>query len=145
MKIIKILSGSAMLLILLTGCQNNNTPAKGTSVEENSPGEPIALAGTVKKGDHVPSELVCMVNDAYMGKEQIKVDFEGKIYYGCCNMCKERIPKDAAVRTAIDPQTMKSVDKASAYIVMIGENGEVAYFESKQTYDQFILEKQQQN
>ncbi|WP_293918298.1 MULTISPECIES: hypothetical protein [unclassified Sphingobacterium] len=145
MKIIKILSGSAMLLILLTGCQNNNTPAKGTSVEENSPAKPIALAGTVKKGDHVPSELVCMVNDAYMGKEQIKVDFEGKTYYGCCNMCKERIPKDAAVRTAIDPQTMKSVDKASAYIVMIGENGEVAYFKSKQTYDQFILEKQQQN
>lgn len=145
MKIIKILSGSAMLLILLSGCQNNNTPAKGTSVEENSSAKPIALAGTVKKGDHVPSELVCMVNDAYMGKEQIKVDFEGKTYYGCCNMCKERIPKDAAVRTAIDPQTMKSVDKASAYIVMIGENGEVAYFESKQTYDQFILEKQQQN
>lgn len=142
MKIIKMLSASAMLLILLSGCQNNNTPAKVTSAEESSPAEPIALAGTVKKGDHVPSELVCMVNDAYMGKEQIKVDFEGKTYYGCCNMCKERIPKDAAVRTAIDPQTMKSVDKASAYIVMIGDNGEVAYFESKQTYDQF-LEKQQ--
>ncbi|EFK58737.1 hypothetical protein ACFU8T_12540 [Sphingobacterium spiritivorum] len=142
MKILKMLSGSVMLLILLSGCQNNNTPAKETIVEESSPAEPIALAETVKKGDHVPSELVCMVNDAYMGKEQIKVDFEGKTYYGCCNMCKERIPKDAAVRTAIDPQTMKSVDKASAYIVMIGDNGEVAYFESKQTYDQF-LEKQQ--
>ncbi|MGJ1448445.1 hypothetical protein ACR79S_17845 [Sphingobacterium spiritivorum] len=142
MKIIKMLSASAMLLILLSGCQNNNTPAKVTSAEEISPVKPAASPGTVKKGDHVPSELVCMVNDAYMGKEQIKVDFEGKTYYGCCNMCKERIPKDAAVRTAIDPQTMKSVDKASAYIVMIGDNGEVAYFESKQTYDQF-LEKQQ--
>ncbi|SUJ03454.1 Uncharacterised protein [Sphingobacterium spiritivorum] len=142
MKIIKMLSASAMLLILLSGCQNNNTPAKVTSAEETSPVKPAALPGTVKKGDHVPSELVCMVNDAYMGKEQIKVAYEGKTYYGCCNMCKERIPKDAAVRTAIDPQTMKTVDKASAYIVMIGDNGEVAYFESKQTYDQF-QEKQQ--
>ena len=142
MKILKMLGGSAMLLILLSGCQNNNTPAKVTSAEETIPVKPAASPGTIRKGDHVPSELVCMVNDAYMGKEQIKVDFEGKTYYGCCNMCKERIPKDAAVRTAIDPQTMKSVDKASAYIVMIGDNGEVAYFESKQTYDQF-LEKQQ--
>ncbi|MBO9592914.1 MAG: hypothetical protein J7599_08385 [Niabella sp.] len=87
-----------------------------------------------KKGDAVPSHLVCMVNDAFMNKEQIAVPFNGKTYYGCCEMCKNRIPKDAAVRKATDPATGKVVDKASAYIVITGNNGEVSYFESADTY-----------
>ncbi|SDC39234.1 hypothetical protein [Niabella drilacis] len=87
-----------------------------------------------KKGDPVPSNLVCMVNDAYMGKAQIAVPFNGNTYYGCCEMCKNRIPQDAAVRTAKDPATGKLVDKASAYIVITGNNGEVSYFENAESY-----------
>lgn len=52
-------------------------------------------------------------------------------------MCEERIPKDASVRYAIDPHTMQKVDKASAYIVMISAEGEVAYFENKNSFDAF--------
>lgn len=95
-----------------------------------------------KKGDVVPKALVCMVNDAYMGKEQLKVEHEGKVYYGCCAMCQSRIPEDETVRQAKDPFTLETVDKADAYIVMIGDNGEVAYFKNEANYQQFIAEAQ---
>lgn len=90
--------------------------------------------GSYKKGDAVPGNLVCMVNDAYMGKEQIAVPFNGNTYYGCCEMCKNRIPADASVRKATDPATGKRVDKASAYIVITGDKGEVSYFENAASY-----------
>jgi len=74
--------------------------------------------------------LVCMVNDMDMGKAQIPVVVEGRTYYGCCAMCKERLAKDAAVRSAIDPVSGKSVDKAKA---VIGKrpDGSVVYFETE--------------
>lgn len=86
----------------------------------------------------VPSDEVCMVNDAYMGKKQFEVKFDGKTYYGCCEMCKERIPKDATVRMAIDPYSHKQVDKANAVIAVTGNNGEVSYFENKENYAKYV-------
>jgi YHS domain-containing protein len=93
------------------------------------------------KGDQVPNETVCMVNNAYMGKRQIEVPHNGKTYYGCCEMCVERIPKDQSVREAVDPYTGKKVDKATAYIVIISDEGEVAYFENKENYIQFLAQQ----
>ncbi|MDM1407605.1 hypothetical protein [Myroides sp. DF42-4-2] len=93
-----------------------------------------------KKGDAVPKELVCMVNDAYMGKQQLEVMHQGKMYYGCCAMCKSRIPEDESVRVALDPFSLEQVDKAEAYIVIIGNNGEVAYFKNEENYQQFVAE-----
>lgn len=93
------------------------------------------------KGEQVPNETVCMVNNAYMGKKQIEVPHQGKMYYGCCKMCVERIPNDRSVREAIDPHTGKKIDKATAYIVMISDEGEVAYFENKENYAQFLAQK----
>jgi YHS domain-containing protein len=74
--------------------------------------------------------LVCMVNDQDMGKAQIPVVVEGKTYYGCCAMCKERLAKDANARTGVDPVSGKSVDKAKA---VIGKrpDGTVVYFETE--------------
>ncbi|WP_413513547.1 hypothetical protein [Myroides odoratus] len=95
-----------------------------------------------KKGDAVPSELVCMVNDAYMGKKQLEVEHEGKMYYGCCAMCQTRIPEDEGVRKAIDPFSLETVDKAEAYIVLIGDNGEIAYFKNEENYKQFAAAAQ---
>lgn len=105
-------------------------------------GGDVAASGQYKKGDVVPKELVCMVNDAFMGKEQLKVEHEGKVYYGCCAMCQSRIPEDETVRVAKDPFTLETVDKADAYIVMIGDNGEVAYFKNEANYQQFVAEAQ---
>ncbi|WP_410879851.1 hypothetical protein [Myroides sp. DW712] len=105
-------------------------------------GAAVATLEKYKKGDVVPKELVCMVNDAYMGKEQLKVEYEGKVYYGCCAMCQSRIPEDETVRQAKDPFTLEIVDKADAYLVLIGDNGEVAYFKNEANYQQFVAEAQ---
>jgi YHS domain-containing protein len=64
----------------------------------------------------VDSEYRCMVNDAVYDKKQVHVRAEGKDCYGCCEMCKERLAKDAALRVAIDPVSGKEVDKATAVI-----------------------------
>jgi YHS domain-containing protein len=84
--------------------------------------------------------LVCMVNDMDMGKAQIPVVVEGQTYYGCCAMCKERLAKDAAVRTAIDPVSGKKVDKAKA---VIGKrpDGSVVYFESEKNLRQYAAKR----
>lgn len=136
----------AIAAIVLVSCTNEAPKAgaaiSGTPAQKNVSAPTTAETSTPKKGDQVPNNLVCMVNDAYMGKQQLEVPFEGKLYYGCCEMCKERIPNDAKVRVAIDPHSLKKVDKATAYIVLIGDQDEVAYFESKDNYDAFLKSSQ---
>lgn len=77
----------------------------------------------------VESKSVCMVNDRAMAIEQIEVKIDGKVYYGCCPMCKERLEKDEAARYAIDPVSGKKVDKAKAVIGAL-PGAAVVYFES---------------
>lgn len=84
----------------------------------------------------VPNDKVCMVNDKFMAEDQIPVPFEGKTYYGCCEMCVTKLQGDVTARTAIDPHTGKSVDKASAYIVMKPDKT-VLYFTSKDTFVEY--------
>jgi len=96
------------------------------------------VTATPQSGDHVPSNLVCMVNNAYMGVPQLEVAYEGKMYYGCCAMCQERIPKDKKARVAVDPYSLKDVDKADAYIVLVGDRGEVVYFENEKNYRELM-------
>ena len=91
---------------------------------------------------HVPTDEVCMVNDKHMEKKQLEVPFDEKMYYGCCNMCVERIPNDETVRKATDPFTGQKIDKASAYIVSLNKEGNVAYFESEENFQQFLKENQ---
>lgn len=139
----KFLSIVAIAAVLFIGCSENKNNETTSSIEVNSaapsPATPTSnvKSNEPKKGDHVLSNLVCMVNDVYMGQQQLEVAFDGKMYYGCCEMCKERIPQDESVRYAIDPQTVKKVDKATAFIVLIGDSGEVAYFENEQNYNAF--------
>lgn len=123
-----------VLFIAACGERPEKPEAKIVSPPAAMQTEQPSGTGSYKKGDPVPSNLVCMVNNAYMGKQQIAVPFNGKTYYGCCEMCKNRIPQDAAVRKATDPVTGRPVDKASAYIVITGDNGEVSYFESANSY-----------
>lgn len=72
---------------------------------------------------------VCMVNDQFMGRPQIPVEVGGRTYYGCCEMCKGRLARDATARTATDPLSNRPVDKSEAVIART-ENGSVAYFEN---------------
>lgn len=82
MKVFKLLSIVAFATVLFIGC---NSKDKQTIVETPIPQEIVAkvINGEPNKGDKVPNNLVCMVNDAYMGKEQLEVPFDGKMYYGC--------------------------------------------------------------
>jgi YHS domain-containing protein len=99
----------------------------------------LAFAGTegvrpaLKK---VETKKVCMVNNTVFEKDQIPVQVSGKTYYGCCEMCKERLAKDAAARTATDPVTKKPVDKATA-VIAAQPDGTVLYFESEKTLEQY--------
>ncbi|MGO1243912.1 MAG: hypothetical protein ACTMH4_07515 [Sphingobacterium sp.] len=130
----KIMLFALVVSTVLTSCNgNSNETAK---VAEQLVTE--SNQKSFNKGDIVPSDLVCMVNDEYMGKKQFEVSFEGKTYYGCCQMCKERIPKDQSVRMAIDPLSKKQIDKATALIAITGDRGEVSYFENKATYTNYI-------
>lgn len=132
-----IIFGSVVLYACGHEKQKNTPKPEAQPVQKV---QPVAATGTYKKGDHVPSETVCMVNNAYMGKKQMEVPHGGKMYYGCCEMCVEKIPNDKSVREAVDPFTGKKVDKANAYIVMVSDEGEVAYFENEENYKQFLAQ-----
>lgn len=129
--ILKISSIVALATVLFTSCNSTQEKTENGSKE-------IVTSANSNKGKQVPNNLVCMVNDAYMGKQQIEVPFEGKMYYGCCKMCQERIHKEESVRYAIDPHSLKKISKADAYIVVIGNNDEVAYFENEENYKQLL-------
>lgn len=88
----------------------------------------------------VEPSLVCMVNDAYMGKPQIPVPVNGKTYYGCCEMCVDKLNNIESARIAIDPYSGNPVDKSEAYIVLMNPQGAVAYFESESNYSAFKKE-----
>lgn len=143
---IKLFCTVALATVLFIGCNSKSTNNETTEIiqtEQQSAAtaaQPITAtnANMPALGEQVPNDFVCMVNDAYMGRLQFEVPFEGKMYYGCCDMCKERIPKDESVRYAIDPLTKKKVNKADAYIVLIGNNGEVVYFENEENYKKLI-------
>ncbi len=86
----------------------------------------------------VPTEQVCMVNDAFMGKKQIPIPVQGKVYYGCCQMCVGTLTNDAAERQAIDPVNGHAVDKASAVIGALPD-GNVFYFENEANFNTYAL------
>lgn len=77
-----------------------------------------------------------MVNDQYMGREQIPVSVGEKTYYGCCAGCKDKLQNNVSARTAADPVTGKAVDKASAVIAR-NDDGKVFYFESEETLGRY--------
>lgn len=53
-------------------------------------------------------------------------------------MCKERLTKDASARTATDPVSGKSVDKAVA-IIGKAPDGSVYYFENEGNMKQYKI------
>ena len=137
-KLTIVFSDSILSVFALTSCQNKTEEPAVTAQEEQmsdmmQPSQTMAY----NVGDKVPNKQVCMVNNAYMGKDQFEVPYDGKTYYGCCNMCVERIPNDETARKAKDPFTGKEIDKANAYIVLKDQQGNVDYFENEENYKKF--------
>jgi len=85
-------------------------------------------------GQQVRAQQVCMVNDTYMGKDQIAVPVNGKTYYGCCQMCVSTLNEQSSSRRAKDPMTEETVDKAEAFIVVLDPSGSVGYFKNEVNY-----------
>jgi YHS domain-containing protein len=112
--------------VLTSACLLASAPALAPAEEPAA--KPTAVRVEAKK--------VCMVNDALFGKDQIPVEVNGRTYYGCCEMCKERLAKDPASRTATDPVSGKAVDKATAVIAALPD-GAVLYFETEANFEAF--------
>lgn len=94
----------------MDGTQSSQPPDKLTRVE-----------------DH---KKVCMVTNKTFPKDQIPIAVNGKTYYGCCAMCRDRLSSDAKARTGTDPVSKKPVDKADAMIAADAD-GRVFYFENE--------------
>jgi YHS domain-containing protein len=137
-------------VVLVCGVQASMA-APGTKPERS--GEPKAApnaaaareAAPPQAADQTPADgvtrvtdtdKVCMMNDRYMGTAQIPVDVNGKRYYGCCAMCKERLARDRRARVAIDPVSGKEVDKATALIAKRAD-GSVLYFENEANLEKY--------
>ncbi|MDX5340336.1 MAG: hypothetical protein LPK25_15015 [Cyclobacteriaceae bacterium] len=132
--IFRVVAGGLFLLAAIscnTQTQSGNKQTGPAEAAQNSAKQHYQV------GDQVPNELVCMVNDAYMGKPQIAVPVNGKTYYGCCQMCVKKLNEQESSRMAIDPASGKKVDKVDAYIVLLDEQGTVGYFESEDSYTAF--------
>src|SRR5688572_25608306 len=81
-------------------------------------------------------QMVCMMQDMVLTKPGIPIQHEGKTYYGCCAMCKEKIASEPEKYTrATDLVSGKKVDKATAFIY--GLDGTAFYFQSAATRKQF--------
>ena len=80
--------------------------------------------------------MVCMVNDTLFSREQIPVEVDGKTYFGCCEMCKGRLASDTSIRSAKDPVSGVSVDKALA-VIGAAPDGRVQYFQNDETFSRY--------
>ena len=127
MRVIKFL---ILLMVLM--------PISIGSAEEMNMSMPPAKAAAMPDAP-LKVSFVCMMNNAYMGKEQIPVAVDGKTYYGCCEGCKKSLAENAAFRSAIDPFSGNPVDKANAFIAPEHAGSQkVLYFESKGNYENFL-------
>lgn len=137
----RLLSPSFTLFIALVGCSSTSPESAPKSAPEAAPKaapdqatQPTSETAKVTLVDD-PSQ-VCMVNNQFMGKPQIPIEVDGTTYYGCCEMCKTKLAEDPASRTAIDPVSGASVDKARAVMGQTS-SGAIHYFESKENLHKF--------
>lgn len=127
----------AVAIAGMSGCTKQEQPAPTISAPTTPPpASPASVhaaapamnsAGLTRVTDR---SLVCMVNNQFMGRPQIPVQVEGKTYYGCCEMCKDRLAKDSTARIGVDPVSNRPIDKSLAVIAK-AENGSALYFENE--------------
>ena len=116
------------------GCQQGTAETEGVTPVAAAPAAATAQTASLRKVDD--PKKVCMVNNTVFEKDQIPVEVEGKTYYGCCEMCKERLAKDESVRYGTDPVSGARVDKATAVIAAQGD-GTTLYFENEANFEAY--------
>lgn len=137
-----------MLIMFLSfafvGCKNAQDENKEEIIVQEVPTlESENLAANYQIGDHIPNDLVCMVNNAYMSTPQIPVPVGGKTYFGCCEMCVGKLNNDETARMGKDPLNGNMIDKSEAYIVLTNKDGAVSYFESEDSYKKYKNENKE--
>ncbi len=141
---------AALAAVVLASCSSEKAPETQATAASEAPvnhqahmasmqPQPQASPADLMTEEGLPKDLVCMVNNAFMGKEQFPVAFEDKMYYGCCEMCVNTIKNQREVRYAKDPVTGEEVDKSQAFIALKPDatHGEVLYFASEDNFRKF--------
>src|SRR5438093_11926943 len=96
----------------------------------------FGASGNVEK-----REYVCMMQDMVLTRPGIAIQYEGKTYYGCCEMCKQKIKNEPGKYTkATDPVSKKPVDKAESFVYGIEET---AYYCSSEANRKTFAENPQ--
>ena len=136
-KFMTIIAISALLGTPVLAQEHEHMPGHDmTHMEGSMHGKHMGHAAEDGEREAMPSvrqveaSKVCMVNDMAFDQDQIAVEVDGKTYYGCCPMCKDRLESDASLRTATDPVSGAEVDKATA-VIGADADGNVYYFESE--------------
>ena len=98
-------------------------------------------------GSQLKTSYVCMMNNKFLGTEQIPVPVNGKTYYGCCAGCAASLQANTNnIRYARDPYSGEEVDKAGAFIVLKSPaTKEVLYFKSEENYTKYSETLNSQN
>lgn len=126
-----VLLGGALIVIVYMTTQMGGTQSKDTDQY---------LASLPPQSDTISHSKICMVDDIYQGDyPTLSVKVANKPYYGCDAKAIHELSSKQDVRFAIDPVTKRKVDKASAIVGLHAKrDGKVVYFESKETFDQFL-------
>lgn len=131
----RILGSLSLLMLSLASasCQEKREAGPVSQIEA-----PPAATAPVATGLRRVSDVkkVCMVNNTVFDRDQIPIQVGDKTYYGCCEMCKERLANDPEVRYAMDPVSGARVDKASAVIAALPD-GTTLYFENEANLQEY--------
>lgn len=126
-------------LLFFVSC---NTESKKDNGLNSSIPHTQAIHEIIKGVKQISNSQVCMVNDKFMGKDQIPVPIIGKTYYGCCPGCVANLKEDTAYRFATDPETGERVDKSEAVIIVKPDTkDEVLYFKTETNAKNYIEKK----
>lgn len=98
------------------------------------------LSSLPSQSDTISHSKICMVDDIYQGDyPTLSVRLSVNTYYGCDAKAIHDLSNKQEIRFAIDPVTKRKVDKASAVVGLHAKrDGKVLYFESKETFDQYL-------
>jgi YHS domain-containing protein len=130
-----------LLSLLLLSCSDKEKESAESASQPTAEASKMTekAASSAQNYEIVPNEKVCMVNDRFIGVQQIAIEANGTIYYGCCENCIEKLQKNLEdVRFGSNPVNETKVDKAFAVIVRDKRSGSVFYFASKEDAQAFL-------
>lgn len=127
---IVLLGGGLVFIVLMT--------ASNAAYQDD--GKDAYLASLPAQGDTIAHSKICMVDDMYQGDyPTLNLSFANKTYYGCDAKAIHSLTSQPELRSANDPVTHRKIDKASSIVAIHPKrDGKVLYFESMETFNQYL-------